>query len=121
MKPSTLTNQVAITQANLPTNIFLTNYNNMVIMIQQMSNALSYPQNLSVTASGTTLQISSHQRVNCDGSISQIPAGQVTATGAGWVARDTQYVFMTTRPTGRQTILGYWNGSIFTNYVPGNV
>lgn len=113
-----------ITDNNLPTQLFLTSINHMIGMINMSRNAMSQPINPEVEVSGNTVTISPHTRVFMDGSTQEIPGGTINQTlpSTFWVVRDTDYKIATTQPVqGKLSVIGYWNGSMFTSYRIGNV
>ena len=120
MKLSTITNQVPITNNNLPTNIFLTNYNNIIMLLGYMNTITSFPVGVSATYSSPTLTISSHTRQYIDGNSISIPSGSVTTTGKGYVCYNNGYSFEQNKPT-KIMVVGYWDGTTFTPYKIGNI
>lgn len=120
MKLSTITNQVQITNNDLPTNVFLTNYNNMIVLLRYLSTSTSYPTNLTSSYTSPTLSISAHTRQYVDGSTTSMPQGTVSTTTSGYVTYDSGYSITTTRPS-KTMIVGYFNGTTLTPYQASNM
>lgn len=114
-----------ITVNNLPSNIFLTLFNNIIMNVNMIRNGLSQPINPNVSISGNTITIDSHQRIYMDGKITTMPSGSITTTlpSSFWlIYNNTSYKITTEQPVqGNVLVVGYWNGSMFTSYRIGNV
>ena len=122
MNISTITNSLQITSNDCATNIFLTNYNNMVVMLTYLQNYTSSSVDLVTSVSSNTLTINAHSRQYLDGSTRSMPAGTITLTANTFVGFDNNVYFTsTTKPTGKSLVIGYYDGSTFTKYQVGNM
>lgn len=119
MNIATITNQTSITSNNVPTNLFLTNYNNMVTMINVFQSMLSQSFDITYSISSGVLTINAHTRVYPDGSVKTMPAGTVSVVDGDYVYfNGNSYIASTKRYNG--LLVGYY-GTDFTPYKVSNI
>lgn len=114
---SNLTSAISIVTGSSPSNMFLTMYNNLIMMVNILKNSNSITSGITSSISGTTLTISSHTRLYPDGTSKAIPEGTITVSTTPLYVTYENNAYSTSEtriPQGQKLIVGYYNGTTFT-------